>query len=248
MALTAKQQRFVEEYLVDLNATQAAIRAGYSARTARQIGDENLSKPDIAAAIAERTAAISEKLGITQEQVLERWWQIATADPNELVQFRRTCCRYCHGVDHRFQWRDAEEFAAALAAFTRNSKTDDDEDPAELPEGAPTDEGGYGYHRLSDPSPDCPQCYGEGRATVHATDTRKLPDQARPLYAGVKQTRDGFEVKLQDQGKALENVARHLGMFNDKLKLENPDAIIAALISQGMSPKQAAETFRDELG
>ena len=47
MALTAKQQRFVDEYLKDLNATQAAIRAGYSKSTARQMGAENLSKPVI---------------------------------------------------------------------------------------------------------------------------------------------------------------------------------------------------------
>lgn len=44
MALTAKQRRFVEEYLVDLNATQAAIRAGYSSKTAASIGEENLRK------------------------------------------------------------------------------------------------------------------------------------------------------------------------------------------------------------
>jgi phage terminase small subunit len=49
--MTPKQERFVEEYLVDLNATQAAIRAGYSARTAREIGRENLDKPDIQAAL-----------------------------------------------------------------------------------------------------------------------------------------------------------------------------------------------------
>lgn len=49
--LTAKQERFVAEYLIDLNATQAAIRAGYSERTARQIGDQNLSKLDIQVAI-----------------------------------------------------------------------------------------------------------------------------------------------------------------------------------------------------
>jgi phage terminase small subunit len=52
MKLTRKQARFVEEYLADLNAAQAAIRAGYSAKTARVIGHENLTKPDIAAAIA----------------------------------------------------------------------------------------------------------------------------------------------------------------------------------------------------
>lgn len=51
MALTAKQQRFVEEYLVDLNATQAAVRAGYSKKTAGAIGGENLEKPEIQEAI-----------------------------------------------------------------------------------------------------------------------------------------------------------------------------------------------------
>ncbi len=52
VGLTARQQRFVDEYLVDLNATQAAIRAGYSPKTARSVGSENLTKPDIKAAIA----------------------------------------------------------------------------------------------------------------------------------------------------------------------------------------------------
>ena len=61
MTLTPKQQRFVDEYMIDLNGAQAAIRAGYSARTARQIAEENLSKPDIASAIAERRAALANK-------------------------------------------------------------------------------------------------------------------------------------------------------------------------------------------
>ena len=56
MGLNPKQQRFVAEYLVDLNATQAAIRSGYSQKTARQIATENLSKPAIAAAIDARPA------------------------------------------------------------------------------------------------------------------------------------------------------------------------------------------------
>ncbi|MFG1464201.1 terminase small subunit [Xanthobacter sp. DSM 24535] len=52
-ALTMKQRLFVAEYLRDLNATAAAVRAGYSRRTARQMAAENLTKPDIAQAIAE---------------------------------------------------------------------------------------------------------------------------------------------------------------------------------------------------
>ena len=54
MAMTAKQKRFCDEYLIDLNATQAAIRAGYSKRTARQIGKENLTKLDIKEYIEKR--------------------------------------------------------------------------------------------------------------------------------------------------------------------------------------------------
>ena len=53
MSLTPKQQLFVAEYLVDLNATQAAVRAGYSEKTAYSVGHENLKKPEVAAAIQE---------------------------------------------------------------------------------------------------------------------------------------------------------------------------------------------------
>ncbi|MFC5385176.1 terminase small subunit [Aquamicrobium segne] len=61
MSLTDKQRRFVAEYLVDLNATQAAIRAGYSEKTARSVGSENLTKPDIAALIQERQQKVAAK-------------------------------------------------------------------------------------------------------------------------------------------------------------------------------------------
>lgn len=59
--LTAKQQRFVAEYLIDLNATQAAIRAGYSKKTAGQVGFENLKKPEIAGAVEKAQAKVAEK-------------------------------------------------------------------------------------------------------------------------------------------------------------------------------------------
>lgn len=69
--LTPKQQRFVEEYLIDLNATQAAIRAGYSAKTAQEIGSENLSKPMVAKAIAEAQEKLSNKAQVTVEMVVQ---------------------------------------------------------------------------------------------------------------------------------------------------------------------------------
>lgn len=68
--LTAKQTAFVDEYLVDLNATQAAIRAGYSQKTAKAIGTENLSKPAIALAIQKAMAARAERTELSQDYVL----------------------------------------------------------------------------------------------------------------------------------------------------------------------------------
>lgn len=84
MALTAKQARFVAEYLVDLNATQAAIRAGYSARTAKSVGCENLTKPDVLAALAEAQAARSTRTKIDADWVLSRLAEEADADIADL--------------------------------------------------------------------------------------------------------------------------------------------------------------------
>jgi phage terminase small subunit len=69
--LTSKQALFCKEYLIDLNATQAAIRAGYSKNTACAIGTENLRKPNIALSIQEAMAERSESTGITANYVLE---------------------------------------------------------------------------------------------------------------------------------------------------------------------------------
>lgn len=69
--LTAKQRRFCDEYLIDLNATQAAIRAGYSKKNARNIASENLAKPNIKAYIDERMTEKESQLIATQDEVLK---------------------------------------------------------------------------------------------------------------------------------------------------------------------------------
>src|SRR3972149_3261472 len=81
MALTRKQQRFVEEYTVDFNATQAAMRAGYSARTAYSIGNENLRKPEIADAIQERV----DTLAMRADEVLLRLSDMARGDLGDFM-------------------------------------------------------------------------------------------------------------------------------------------------------------------
>lgn len=83
--LTPKQQRFVEEYLIDLNATQAAIRAGYSEKTARDIGCENLAKPNIAKAIEEAQNKRQEQTQIDAAYVLKRLVEIDQMDVLDIM-------------------------------------------------------------------------------------------------------------------------------------------------------------------
>lgn len=80
MKLTAKQVRFVDEYLVDFNATQAAIKAGYKAKTAHVIGAENLRKPKIAEEIARRQKDLQKRTEISQDRVVKELARIAFAD------------------------------------------------------------------------------------------------------------------------------------------------------------------------
>ena len=87
--LTERQKRFVEEYLVDLNATEAAKRAGYSEKTAYSIGFENLKKPEIQEAIQEAMANRSARTEITQDMVLKELAAIGFSDATDYVQIKQ---------------------------------------------------------------------------------------------------------------------------------------------------------------
>ncbi|WP_409265032.1 terminase small subunit [Morganella morganii] len=85
MALTDKQEMFCREYLVDLNATQAAIRAGYSDKTANRTASENLSKPDIQIRISELMKERSDRLQIDADYVLNRLVEIDQMDVLDIL-------------------------------------------------------------------------------------------------------------------------------------------------------------------
>lgn len=85
--MTPKQERFVQEYLVDLNATAAAKRAGYSEATAYSIGQENLTKPELAAAIAAEQEKRAARTQITQDRVLSELAKIGFADMRKLMRW-----------------------------------------------------------------------------------------------------------------------------------------------------------------
>ena len=91
-SLTAKQERFVREYLIDMNVTAPAARSGYSKKTARAIGCENLAKPNIQAAIQTAQNAASDRTEITVDEVLKRLLEINVRyrDQADAVQSRAT--------------------------------------------------------------------------------------------------------------------------------------------------------------
>lgn len=83
--LTEKQKIFVNEYLIDLNATQAAIRAGYKPSSARQVGTENMSKPSIRACIDQAIAERSKRTGINQDRVIRELARLAFVNASDVI-------------------------------------------------------------------------------------------------------------------------------------------------------------------
>lgn len=119
MNLTDKQRRFADEYVANgFNATQAAIKAGYSKKTARKIGSENLTKPAIQEYIAERTAAYEESLVAKGEEVLQFLTEVMRGGLEE-THFDSN--GFQHGyVSQKNQLKAAELLAKAHGMFTQN--------------------------------------------------------------------------------------------------------------------------------
>lgn len=85
--MTPKQERFCQEYVIDCNGTQAAIRAGYSQHSANEIAAENLAKPNIRDRVAELQAKIAKKLEITAEKVLREIALLGFSNMQDYAEF-----------------------------------------------------------------------------------------------------------------------------------------------------------------
>ena len=171
--LTPKQAAFVAEYLIDLNGTQAAIRAGYSAKTANEQSTRLLANVHINAEIQKAKLARSERTEITQDRVLEEYAKLAFLDPRRFY-------------DAEGRLIDIPDLPADVAAAISGMDI--------AVEKAGTDESG------------------------------------NPVFAQVR------KIKLADKKGALDSVARHLGMFNDKLALTGKDGG-AIEVEHKMSPE-----------
>lgn len=209
-ALPVRRQRFVREYGLDFNATQAAIRAGFSAHSAAAIGHELLRFPDVKAAVDILLAERARRVEATADIVLRELVDLATADPRELTEVRVVCCRCCWGINNRYQYTEGQ-WQAAQDAYNERVQ----EHGAKKAGRKPDPKGGTGYDAKRDPNPECPECFGLGHPLTVVKNTRDASSAAARLFAGVEQTKDGIKVKLRDQDAALVNLGRHLKMFTD---------------------------------
>lgn len=158
MALTEKMKRFAEEYIVDLNATQAAIRSGYSEKTAKSIGQENLTKPDIQTYVQELMNKRSQRTEVTADMVLKEYAKLGFSNITDYLKV-------------------VEKEVMTESGF---------------------------------------QTY----KTVDIFETDDIDKVKMDAVSEIKQTKDGIALKLHDKKGALDSIARHLGMFNDSLKVD----------------------------
>lgn len=220
--LRPKEEQFCQHYIVHLNGTQAAISAGYSQRSAKQQAYVLLGMPRVCERINELMDARAERVQTSADEVLRELLAVMRADATQITEFRRTCCRYCYGADNRYQRtrgemeRDRESHERMVREFVPGS--------GKVHPGAFDEKGGLGWDPRRDPNQQCEECFGEGHGRVRIRDTRTLVGDARRLFDGIKQGKDGIEAKIRDRTKPAELVGRHLGMWNDKLEVTKPKA------------------------
>lgn len=232
-SLTLREQTFCHQYLCIGNATEAYIRAGYTASTRATAGTEGmklLKKPKICTELSRLAKIAEEKATDDVAEILNMWTGAMSYDPREISEMRRGACRWCHGIKYAYQWRIPDEFNRKMEAWNALSEA------KQLIQTPPNDEGGYGYSRNLVPHPDCPMCDGDGHEYAYFHDSRGYSKSAAIAFNGVQVTQNGLKINTIDRVKASENLAKFHGMFLAKDTGEVVDtlgALIASIQKRG---------------
>lgn len=218
----------MQEYLIDLNGTQAYLRAkpGAAETTARTEASRMLAKPNIQEAVAKAKAERSQRTGISADAAVKQAWAIMTADSRELMEYRVGCCRHCWGFNFLYQ-RTNGQFEADKEAFENAKAMADEKGRRKM--GEFKTKGGDGFDLRKPPNPDCPECGGEGKGREVFKDTRYISPEAAHLLAGVEVTKTGTKLLVHSRDAATDKVFRHLGLYNDKIQLTMPTVLIKDL-------------------
>lgn len=206
--LDPRRLRFIKAYPTARSGTQAAILAGYEPKRASQQSSYLLAIPLVREMIEQEMKRLLLRLELDSNVVVKYWWDIATA---ELPLPEVGACRYCHGIDHRYQFT-LDEHRNAMRAHTA----------AQLklpgPRRIPFDElGGIGFDRRKKPDPNCPECNGIGVNYMPVIDRDKFTPAQRAAIDEVRVHKDGsVSLKMRDRSRAMENLQSLLNIMPGK--------------------------------
>jgi phage terminase small subunit len=254
--LTLREAKFVSEYLVDYHGGRAAKAAGLA--HAAEASSRLLRDPRVLAEIHRQQLLNRQHLQLRREDLMQFWFTLAHADPRELIPVRVGSCRNCWGLDHQYQFSDAELQQLYLKHRAAHQKT---------PGGPPVmDEGGGGGFDFKRPpfsiengqDHDCPECRGEGAEYRKCIDLDKLTPGARMLIGGFKIDRHGsVEIKFNDRLRAVEKLEEYCGIarprrrigvwFSDFDDMDNVqlDALLSAAKARGLLVDDDIQGMRD---
>lgn len=205
--LDRRQQKFIDLWVVCQNAAQAYRDAGYKCKNdnVAAVGASKLLKKVKNHPYTKwRQAELFKRTADIQNEVIEQIRSAALADVRELVEYRRRCCRHCYGTDHLYQFKAHEmaereaEYAQLLAQANADNKVLLPFDPL----------GGVGYNHTLPPVDTCTNCYGDGVGRSFFKDTSNLSPGAVVLYEGVKEGKDGTEMRVSSKKAYLEMLSR----------------------------------------
>lgn len=201
------RRRFIEEGLIDEDWTRAARIIWPDEANPHGRAVALLKSPVIASAIEHARRRALLRTDFEKAWVVNRLKAFVSADVNELVEGRRVPCRYCWGMDHRYQFRPEELRAAQVKHRERMMRY---AEPDRVPF---DDQGGDGYTTRRTPNPECPECDGDGVYHTIFKDTRNLSARARLLYDGIEIGPNGqAKMKIRDKGWAEQALLRHTGV------------------------------------
>lgn len=204
--LDDRQRAWIEDGIVDEDWVRAT-RRHYPTANPFTYAKTLLATPKLRSAVETARRHALTHAEVEKAWVIRRLIAFVTADPNDLVEGRRVACRYCHGLDHRYQFRTEElrqerqRHIAAQMQLPELQRVEFD------------DHGGGGYTTRRDPDPECPECDGDGVFHVVFKDTRYLSAGGQLLFDGFETKADGsVKVKLRDRLWAEQALLRHAGV------------------------------------
>lgn len=197
--MSMKDWMFFSELVIDWNASAALRRSGvYDGKNLWAEAARRFNKPAMQKEIAKYKEHVQGKIELNAELVSRDIVNVLSADPRELYEVVTLACRYCWGIDHKYQRTINEE----RKEMTRCDMKGEQYNPL----------GGTGWNPYRGPHEDCPECFGRGVIEETLKDVRFLSPAAAALYAGGERTKNGLKINMRSKDAARKDAALYLGL------------------------------------